>query len=73
MNGVELAERVRKERPLVPVLLTSGYAAPVAKQAANAGVQLLAKPFAIDALEIAIAQTRQSWVERPVGSTSNGG
>ncbi len=61
INGVELAARVRSERPHLPVLLASGYAAPVAKQAAAAGIVLLTKPFALDALEHAIVETRQSW------------
>jgi PAS domain S-box-containing protein len=56
MNGLELARRIRSERAALPVLLTSGYAAPIAKDAAAAGVPLLAKPFSLEALEAAIAQ-----------------
>ncbi|MFZ2029681.1 MAG: PAS domain S-box protein [Vitreimonas sp.] len=64
INGLELAMRVRGEQPALPVLLTSGYAAPVAKQAAAAGVALLTKPFGLEALERGIAETRQSWGQR---------
>jgi CheY-like chemotaxis protein len=64
MNGVELALRIQTEHPELPVLLTSGYAAPVAKQASDAGVALLTKPFGLDDLQQAISQTRQSWIDR---------
>lgn len=70
MNGVELALRLKAERPGLPVLLTSGYAAPVAKQAAEAGVALLAKPFSLAALEMAIDTTRRAWAQRAPASAS---
>jgi CheY-like chemotaxis protein len=54
MNGLELAGRIRAQLPSVPILLTSGYAAPVAQDVARAGLPLLAKPFTIDALARAI-------------------
>jgi PAS domain S-box-containing protein len=59
INGLELARRIRAERQALPVLLTSGYAAPVASDAAAAGVPLLAKPFSLEALEAAIAGARR--------------
>ena len=66
INGVQLAEAVRSEMPDLPILLTSGYAAPFAKEASAAGVRLLAKPFALDALAAAIGQTRMSLAARAI-------
>ncbi|MDB5364636.1 MAG: hybrid sensor histidine kinase/response regulator [Rhodospirillales bacterium] len=57
MNGVELAREVRKRRPDLPVLLTSGYA-DASKRAAEAeGIAVLAKPFRLDLLAKATRET----------------
>jgi len=47
MSGIELAETVRRSHPGMKVLLTSGFASPVAvrDQAKTAGIELLAKPY----------------------------
>jgi CheY-like chemotaxis protein len=51
MNGRQLAEAVRGTWPRLPVLLISGYAAKVFAQADLApGMELMAKPFALDVL-----------------------
>ncbi|WP_395646143.1 ATP-binding protein [Terricaulis sp.] len=50
-NGIELA-RALQRRPHAPrIVLTSGYAESVRREAEVVGVPLLAKPFDIDALE----------------------
>jgi two-component system NtrC family sensor kinase len=51
-NGIALAEEIRKLRPHVPILLTSGYSD--AAQAAHAKFPLLRKPYDLTALERAI-------------------
>jgi CheY-like chemotaxis protein len=56
MNGLDLAQRIRDGAPKLPILLTSGYAAPVEREAAKAGLPLLAKPFTLDALSDALGQ-----------------
>jgi PAS domain S-box-containing protein len=51
MNGRQLAETVRVTWPHLPVLLISGYAAKVFAQVDLApGMELMAKPFALDVL-----------------------
>jgi PAS domain S-box-containing protein len=50
MNGIQLAEEVRKRYGAIPLLLTSGHAAAFSDQAQDLGVRLLAKPFSIDEL-----------------------
>jgi CheY-like chemotaxis protein len=44
VNGVELAFRLRKSRPEIPVILMTGYAA-MAEQAVKAGFVVLGKPI----------------------------
>jgi signal transduction histidine kinase/CheY-like chemotaxis protein len=58
MDGVELAQEIRRRRPDLPVLLTSGYA----EGARNAGAQeikVIPKPYRIDELRDALAAVRQ--------------
>jgi signal transduction histidine kinase/ActR/RegA family two-component response regulator len=53
MNGIELALEVRRRRPELPVVLTSGYAE-AAKRAANRDdVQILKKPYSLSELRTA--------------------
>lgn len=56
MNGRELAEQAGKHRPGIAVVYTSGYAANalIHNGRLDAGVTLLAKPYARDALARAI-------------------
>ena len=56
MNGLELAREIRARRFDVPVLLTSGYAEAVKHSAEAEGVQILAKPYRLEALNEAIAE-----------------
>jgi DNA-binding response OmpR family regulator len=46
-NGIEVARRIRRDRPTLPVVLMSGFAADAlhAEGIDEASVELLAKPF----------------------------
>ena len=57
MNGMELVREVRRRRPELPVLLTSGYAGAILREAAEAGVELLRKPYDLEALRRTLRQT----------------
>ena len=50
MNGMELAREVRRRRPTLPVVLTSGYTGSARKEAEAEGLPLLSKPFRLDDL-----------------------
>ena len=54
MNGVELAQEIRRRRSSVPVLLTSGYSEGAVQDAEAAGIRILPKPFHITELSAAI-------------------
>jgi CheY-like chemotaxis protein len=55
MNGVELAREVRRRRPGLPLLLTSGYAEQVRREVEAEGIALLPKPYNLHALAAAAA------------------
>lgn len=57
MNGVELAREIRRRCAELPVLLTSGYAEAVAREADAEGIHLLAKPYEISQLGAALQAT----------------
>jgi signal transduction histidine kinase/CheY-like chemotaxis protein len=54
MNGVDLARELRRRRPNLPVLLTSGYAESTRREAEAEGITVLAKPFRLDLLSDAL-------------------
>jgi PAS domain S-box-containing protein len=54
MNGLDLAREVRRRRPGVPVLLTSGYAGAAFANAEAENIPVLRKPYEIDALNTAL-------------------
>jgi CheY-like chemotaxis protein len=54
LRGTELAQRAREHRPMLPVLLMSGYAA---EADAPADLPLLRKPFTREQLAQAVADT----------------
>jgi PAS domain S-box-containing protein len=54
LNGMELAREVRRRRPGVPVLLTSGYAGAAVLDAEAEDIKILCKPYAIEALDVAL-------------------
>jgi CheY-like chemotaxis protein len=49
MNGVELAQEIRRRWPDLPVVLTSGYSHALVEQGDH-GFELVQKPYSIDAL-----------------------
>ena len=59
MNGVELAQEIRRRRPNLPVLLTSGYAEAARRKAGAQAIKIIPKPYRIDELRDALAAVRQ--------------
>jgi two-component system, NtrC family, sensor kinase len=59
MNGLELADIVRRRFPHIAVLLTTGYSSS-AQDAVRRGFEVLQKPFDIVALERALREARGS-------------
>jgi len=59
MNGVELAQEIRRRRPNLPVLLTSGYVEAVRRNAGAQRIKIIPKPYQIDELRDALAAVRQ--------------
>jgi PAS domain S-box-containing protein len=53
LNGIELAQKVRSRYPELPILLTSGYSAQLAKTPAE--FPLVPKPYQYEALQTAVA------------------
>ena len=56
MNGVELAEKVRRIYPGLPVLLTSGYSNVLAEEGCH-GFELIHKPYSVEALARVLSLT----------------
>jgi DNA-binding LytR/AlgR family response regulator len=54
MNGMDLAREVRRRRPQMPILLTSGYSGAAFKEAAYENINVLRKPYEIHALDAAL-------------------
>ena len=59
MNGVELAQEIRRRRPNLPVLLTSGYAEAAQRKAGAQTIKIIPKPYRIDELRDALMAVRQ--------------
>jgi PAS domain S-box-containing protein len=58
MNGLELAREIRRRRPELPILLTSGYAGTAAQDAEREGISILFKPYEISSLAAALTAVR---------------
>jgi CheY-like chemotaxis protein len=54
MNGMELAREVRRRRPGAPILLTTGFAGAAVQVAEVEDIEILPKPYAIEALDAAL-------------------
>jgi len=54
LNGRQLADAARERRPGLPVLLVTGYAGGAVEKALPAGMEVIGKPFALDALTLRI-------------------
>ena len=50
MNGVDLAHEIRRRRPDIPILLTSGHAEVAKRSTLVTGVEILLKPYEIASL-----------------------
>jgi signal transduction histidine kinase/ActR/RegA family two-component response regulator len=59
MNGVELAQEIRRRRPNLPVLLTSGHAEAAQRNAGTQKIDIIPKPYRLDELRDALAAVRQ--------------
>ena len=59
MNGAELAREVRRRRAGLPVLLTTGYASGALSQSDDQDVEVLHKPYEIQALDAALRAARR--------------
>jgi CheY-like chemotaxis protein len=56
MNGLDLAREVRRLRPALPLMLSSGYAEAVAREAEAEGIGILRKPYTLEALDAALRE-----------------
>ncbi len=54
LNGRQLADAARECWPDLPVLLTTGYAGGAVEEALPAGMEVIGKPFALDALALRV-------------------
>ena len=68
MNGVELAGEIRKRRPNIPVVLTSGYSEVLAAEGTH-GFDLLRKPYSVADLSRTLRRAIQDAKSGNYGST----
>ncbi len=66
LNGRQVADQARETRPTLPVLFITGFAGNVLKEQLAPGMEVIGKPFALDALAAQV----QRLVPRPTGSPS---
>jgi CheY-like chemotaxis protein len=64
MNGIELAERVREQRPGLPVLLMTGYPEAAKLASRRASATILEKPFSVARLADAVGGLLRSGAVR---------
>jgi signal transduction histidine kinase/ActR/RegA family two-component response regulator len=60
MSGVELVRELRRRRPELPALLTSGFAEASRRAADEEGVPILSKPYQISDLAVALQAVREA-------------
>jgi CheY-like chemotaxis protein len=60
MNGVELAQEIRRRRPNLPILLTSGFAEAARRSVGAQEIMIIPKPYHMDELRDALVCARQS-------------
>jgi signal transduction histidine kinase len=56
ISGVDLARELRRLRPELPVLLTSGYSDSVRELEADEGLRLIEKPYRLETLQSALCE-----------------
>jgi two-component system, NtrC family, sensor kinase len=71
MNGLELADTIRRRFPNIAVLLTTGYSSS-AQDAVRQGFEVLQKPYDLAALERALRSAQSTSVGRPAPKTAVG-
>ncbi len=54
LNGRQVADAARERRPGLPVLFITGYAGDALEEQLAPGMQVIGKPFALDALDVRI-------------------
>ncbi len=59
MNGIDLAKEVKRRRPDLPILLTTGYAGTTLEAAESECIRVLAKPYDVVSLEAAVKAALQ--------------
>ena len=59
MNGVELAQEIRRRRPNLPILLTSGFAEAARRSVGAQQIRIISKPYRMDELREALRSARQ--------------
>jgi PAS domain S-box-containing protein len=64
MNGVDLAREVRRRRPQIGIVLTTGYAGAALKHVDVDNVGLLFKPYELSALEAVLRTARRKHERR---------
>lgn len=69
MNGRQLADMIRETMPALPVLFMTGYAGTARLDQLDAGMQILAKPFALPVLMAQVEAILRGKVR--VGAASN--
>ena len=58
MDGIQLAHQIRRCYPTLPILLVTGYSVKLASSTASpCGVDILRKPYSVNALQHAIAES----------------
>ncbi len=55
ISGIELARRIRRRWPCLPILLTSGYSHVLAKSGTD-GFELLQKPYSVDQMTLMLTK-----------------
>jgi len=68
MNGIDLARELRRRRPALPILLTSGYAAAVQSQADADGLEILSKPYRMRDFAQALERLNAARLDTPDGA-----
>jgi PAS domain S-box-containing protein len=54
LNGRQVAEAARENRPMLPVLFITGFAGSVLKEQLAPGMQVIGKPFALETLALRV-------------------
>ena len=65
LNGRQVADAARERRPRLPVLFITGYAGSVLDKQLAPGMQIIGKPFALEALARRVKQMLDAPAENP--------